>query len=83
MARHERIQINLMSVTSAKLGMLAVSAWGGRDSRAELKDFLPFELDKEQGQERMDEKTKAIARRLIKAARLPLWAAAIMADELK
>lgn len=77
------MQINLMSVTSAKLGMLAVSAWGGRDSRADLTDFLPFDLDKDQGQERMDEKTKAIAKRLIKTGKLPLWAAAIMADELK
>lgn len=72
-----------MSVTSAKLGMLAVSAWGGRDSRAELKDFLPFELDRDVGRDRMDTATKAIARRLIRAGKIPLWAAAILAEELR
>lgn len=81
-ARHERQQANLASVTSAKLGMLAVSAWGGRDSKVQLRDFLPFELE-QASQTRMDGRTRAIARRLIRTGRLPLWASAILAGELR
>lgn len=46
-ASSERKQLlNAQSISTAKLGMVVLGAVGGKNSKAKVEDFLPYELEK-------------------------------------
>jgi hypothetical protein len=47
LSKEHQQNANATSVASAKLGMVVISALGGKNAKAKVQDFLPFEMPKD------------------------------------
>jgi hypothetical protein len=82
LARHERHQANILSVTAAKLGLLAVSALSTQADAVGIEEFLPFPLEQAPGASRMSEQTAATVKAAIRSGQIPAWALPLLAEEM-
>lgn len=79
-ATSEKNKANAMSMATAKLGTVVVSALGSKSAKVKVHDFLPYEF--EQGNSGITEKTKEAMRWALKNEKLPSIVAGMVGSEL-
>ena len=85
--RRTQVDINLASLTTARLTSVVVSAVAGRNARqVKASDFLPFdpaEADKGEQRSALSEEGRKTLKKLLKTRQLPVMLFGLVMDDLR
>jgi hypothetical protein len=74
---------NAQSISTAKLCMVVMGALGGKNTKATVDDFLPFDTRKIKKDNGITSESLQVLRRLMKTHKLDGRLLAVLADDLK
>lgn len=79
-ARLTKMRVNANSVATAKLGTMVATAFGSKNSRVKISDFLPYEMD--DSEDGVTQETREVLRWAVKTQKLPPAIVAMLGSEL-
>lgn len=79
-AEVSKARINANSVATAKLGAMVATAFGNKNTRAKISDFLPYEMNEEG--DTTTKATREVLRWAVKTQKLPSTIVAMLGSEL-
>lgn len=78
--KRKQQEINAHSVSTAKLGLMILGAFGQKGVKGKLDDFLPF--DREKGENEIGEKTRAAMLWALQNKKMPAVVVGMIGAEL-
>ena len=80
---HDLQKYNISSISTAKLATLVLGALGGKNTKANVNDYLPFDTRRIKKDRGVSSGSLAVLRQLMKTRRMNGRVIALLADELK
>jgi len=77
------MRYNINSVATAKLGAMVAGALGGKKSRVQPNDFLPFDSKQVAQKSGVTDESLQVLRNLMKTRRMDGRVIALLADDIK
>lgn len=81
--RHDVEKYNIGNMSAAKLGVVVLSALGGKKTSATVNDFLPFDTRQIKKDSGITKQSLSVFRRLMKSQVMDGRVIALLADDLK
>lgn len=78
--KRKQQEINAHSVSTAKLGLMILGAFGQKGAKGRLDDFLPFDREKRENQ--IEQKTRAAMLWALKNKKMPAAVVGMIGAEL-
>lgn len=81
--KQDLLRYNINSVATAKLGAMVAGALGGKKSRIQPNDFLPFDAKSVKKEGGLTDESMIVLRQLMKTRKMDGRVIALMADDIK
>lgn len=79
-AKLTKMRVNANSVSTAKLGAMVATAFGSKNTKVKITDFLPYET--EEGEDGVTNETREALKWALRTQKMPATIVAMLGSEL-